>query len=272
MAQEARGTQRAETLEAHTRRAAFPRGETPVVLRYELSVPQGAARAWPRGGRRVDRCYRRLAGCLERDARRSLLRRASRLCRAAAGQEIPFTPAAVALSYTVTLLADGVLSLYRDYTEEADAGAGAVWRAAETWNLCDGCPVALRSLLGRRRAAYAGLLAAAEPLLDAQRRVGAPLYKDFPARARRFFSAERFYLTMDEIVIFWNPGLLAPRCAGVCRVRVPYGDIDLTRPMFREPAHHPLWATLPGCPDWRGWRGPRESFLRNLGKTLSTKR
>ncbi|MDR0671620.1 MAG: RsiV family protein [Oscillospiraceae bacterium] len=52
-------------------------------------------------------------------------------------------------------------------------------------------------------------------------------------------------MTPDEIVIFWNPGQLAPRCAGVCSVRLPYGDMGLTRPMFGKPARH-LWReTLP---------------------------
>jgi hypothetical protein len=189
-----------------------------------------------------------LVGRLERDARGALRRRAVRLYRAAAGQGSPFTPAVVELSYTVTLLSDGVLSLYRDYTEEADAGAGAVWRAAETWNLWAGCPVTLPGLLGRRRRAYAGLLAAAETLLAAQRRAGAPLYGDVSARARRFFRAERFYLTPDGIAIFWNPGLLAPRCAGVCSVRVPYEDLGIARPVFCEPACHPLRGTLPRLP------------------------
>ncbi|MDR1157809.1 MAG: RsiV family protein [Oscillospiraceae bacterium] len=248
MTQGKRETRPEEMLSAYTRRGAISCGAAPIVLHYELSVPQGAAHAWPRGGRHIDRCYRRLIGRLERDARRTLRRRAMRLYRAAAGQGTPFAPVVTVLSYTVTLLSDGVLSLYRDYTEEADAGAGAVWRAAETWNLCEGCPVTLHGLLGRRSRAYAGLLAAAENLLAAQRRAGAPLYGDFSARAHRFFTAERFYLTSDEIVIFWNPGLLAPRCAGVCSVRVPYENLGITRPVFCEPTGHPLRETLPRLP------------------------
>ncbi len=180
--------------------------EGQAVLSYTLTLPHLVGEG--RGVASVERYYRRLAQAWLARWKGPLFHRAKAAGEAALSRSRPFSPWHASLTCAVTLQSAEVLSLWWEVREELGAPARTL-RQGETWSLRDGAPLPLKACLppnlGRRRKLLTALKGQVEG-----RAGGLGAYPDWPARLRRSFRPERFWLTPEGPVVFFPPGSLCP--------------------------------------------------------------
>ena len=179
------------------------------VLVLSLRTPELDAES--RGARRINRYYGKLAQIWKALAE---ARAASR----------PFEPWSVTLDYRVTQEEAGLLSLYVDAVERS-TGRPLTVRTADTWDLASGVPHLLTDFLPPTRLWRQSLLAELTAQSEARLQSGESFfYADAPARVRRFFSPQRFYLTGDSLAVFFPMLSLAPAAEGIPVFLLPRPD------------------------------------------------
>ena len=192
------------------------------VLILSLRTPELDAEG--RSARRINRYYGKLAQIRKARWETSLFPAACAALADARAASRPFEPWSVTLDYRVTQEEAGLLSLYVDAVERA-AGRPLTVRTADTWDLTSGIPYLLTDFLPQarlwRRALLAELAAQAEARLQSGESF---FYADAPARVRRFFSPQRFYLTGDSLAVFFPMLSLAPAAEGIPVFLLPRPD------------------------------------------------
>ena len=170
---------------------------------------------WPRlqenapGLKRINRYYDALFDRWKQRWEGPLLERA----RAAAGPDT--LPWEAKLDFTVTLLQDGMFSLYLDCAESVGASRPRRVRQGDTWYVPDGVPVTLRELLPYRRWWRGPVLEQVRRQIGRRISAGESIFwQDWPQLASRRFSPQRFYLTQEGPVVFYPVGAIAPALEG----------------------------------------------------------
>ena len=183
------------------------------ILSYSLTLPHlvGEGRGLPP----VERYYRRLARLWLARWNGPLFQQACSAEEEALSRSRPFAPWTARLSCAVTLQTPALLSLWWEVQEQR-GGDVRTLRQGDTWSLDRGAPLALRGCLPPARRRRRALLPALSRQMEERAgRLGA--YPDWPARLRRSFRAEQFWLTAEDAAVFFPPGTLAPPArGGVC--------------------------------------------------------
>lgn len=192
------------------------------VLVLSLRTPELDAES--RGARRINRYYGKLAQIWKARWETSLFPSACAALAEARAASRPFEPWSVTLDYRVTQDEAGLLSLYVDAVERS-TGRPLTVRTADTWDLASGVPHLLTDFLPPTRLWRQSLLAELTAQSEARLQSGESFfYADAPARVRRFFSPQRFYLTGDSLAVFFPMLSLAPAAEGIPVFLLPRPD------------------------------------------------
>lgn len=183
------------------------------VLELSLRRPELVDSA--RRDKRVSRYYARLAQLWRARWERVVYPRACQALAEARENSRPFQPWSASLDYRVTLEDGTLLSLYLDAVERG-VGRPVTVRSADTWNRATGTPLPLsaflpRPLRGRRR-----LLGELQALAEERLQAGESLFfQDVAQRVQSHFSPQRFYLTPEELVLFFPMLSLGSAAEGI---------------------------------------------------------
>jgi len=164
-----------------------------------------------KGARRISRYYQHMAETLKARWKKEFYLAACADCTQTRAISRPFEPWHASLDFSVTLLTPTLLSLTTTATERFQKGRPAVVLRGDTWELPGGMPVALRSLYPDQKKWKNRLL---DEILDQGRtrlqRGESLWYEDWETRAVRAFDPEHFYLTDENVVLFYPLCSIAP--------------------------------------------------------------
>ena len=189
------------------------------VLHCSLHLPRLTGGG--RGIRRIDRYYQHLAQYLVRTWERRLYPIACEDAVQARAASYPFQPYEVEITYQVTCLQDGLLSLYWDCRQRFGK-ARDTFRQGDTWVLDTGSPLPMSSFFPRGTKLRNLLPRAAAEQAASNAAAGTSVYFDScPALLRRYFDRRRFYLTPDDLAFFYPSATVAPWEEGIAVFTVP---------------------------------------------------
>jgi hypothetical protein len=119
------------------------------------------------------------------------------------------------MSFTVTLLTQGLFSLYIDITERTGERRPRQVRLGDVWQLPSGTPVGLREVLPPQRWWKGPIFEVVRREVGRQVEGGEAVYwEDWPTLVSRRFSPSRWYLTEEGPVVFYPVESIAPAMEG----------------------------------------------------------
>ena len=189
------------------------------VLELSLSWPQVTDGS--RGGERISRYYRRLAGAWRSRWERETYWRACLdlvRCREASR---PFRPWSARLEGEVLWQDENTLSLRMDAWEVRGDGRPLQVRTGDLWKLPEGVPLPLRSCFSGKRRWWSRLTQRLIEQGEARRAAGdCFLDADFGTRLRRCLSPNRCCRTSEGLEFYIPQCALAPAAEGVVTLSV----------------------------------------------------
>ncbi|MCD7948011.1 MAG: DUF3298 and DUF4163 domain-containing protein [Oscillospiraceae bacterium] len=196
--------------------------ETEPVLSLSISYP-----ALPDEGpafRRINRYYRQLVQTLRTRWTNEYYHAACTCAAAMRANSHPFAPWEATLSFTVTLCTQETLSLFFTVTEHFSGVRPVSVLRGDTWELSGGSPVSLHTLFPEKGWKKRLLHAVTDEGSARLARGESLFFEDWQVRAVSHFSADRFYLTPDAVVLFYPLCLIAPYLEQTVCFSLPYAS------------------------------------------------
>ena len=191
-------------------------GET--VLEMSLSWPEVTGKKlW-----NVRRYYRRLSEGWERQWCREVYWCACADLAQKRAASRPFVPWKASLSGWVTRRDEQLLSIAMLAGEEHGDGRGLEYRWGDTWRRENGSPVRLKELFPGKRRWRRDLLRQAEDAAQRAREQGRCLVPEPKGPLRRWFSAERFALEEDGLLLYYPQCTVASAAEGAVTLQIPF--------------------------------------------------
>ena len=183
---------------------------------------------WPelagggRGANAINRYYRHAAGMWRSRWERELFLRACLDLAARRAVSRPFKPWQVQLETQITLQTDQLLSLWQEGTEQHGFERPVSLRRGDTWSLADGAPRTLASFFEKERRWKRQVLEQVEQQVRSRLEQGETLLDpDCTRRLKGEFDSQRFYLTPEEVQVFYPMYVLGPGAEGIPVFSVP---------------------------------------------------
>lgn len=199
------------------------------VLTYEIHYPQFAAHAPSVALTRLNTRYRRAAQALAHEAQTTLYRQAVEdyQNRAAQGGDDPFPTYEVRQIYTVTYLQNCVLSLYTDQYRFTGGAHGITVRQADTYDTRTAQEIPLSALFPRGTDFLSPLMAQVMAQIQPQQEY---FFVMSEAEVRQAFDPKNFYLTPDDLVLYFQQYDIAPYVTGIPTFAIPYAAVGASVP------------------------------------------
>ncbi len=186
------------------------------VLVSELTLPRLRTHGAAVDYIKINGHYSDLAASLRNRARLELYPEAAAAWEAAQETGADFTPYSLTTRLEATLVAPTLLSLVVDVITDTGA-VSTVERCPGNWLVCSGQPLKPAQFF-RPDCRWEEHLRS-RILAEIPTREG--LYEDAAQLAADRFNRDRFYLTCDDLVVFYPAGVLAPAEAGIVEFRFP---------------------------------------------------
>lgn len=206
------------------------------VLSATISLPKPVP-ATGKIARRINRYYQLQGRSYLRYCENWIFPQAAAEYHAALSNSTPLPHFTADLTYCVTYNEGGLWSLY---TQSREKGGGHTLRVrrGDTWDLRDGYPLPLPTLM-RERSYKKRLLEQAATEIQRQESAGVARYHEgWRRRLRRYFNAQNYYLTAEGLVFFYPMYTIAPSAEGIPTFILPYGDALCQLPL-RPPDKSP---------------------------------
>jgi len=166
--------------------------------------------------RRINRYYQQLEARLIRRWERRLYPAACAEAQEARQASYPFLPHEARVTFQVTCLRDGRLSLYWDDWLFTGGAHGAVCRHGDTWDTHTGCPMPMAAFFPPGTKLRKALSRLAVQQAQANLDAGTSLYfDDFQSLIFRRFDRENFYLADGKLMFFYPLYAIAPYAEGI---------------------------------------------------------
>lgn len=182
------------------------------VLTYGIAYPQFASyRAVP-FLTTLNQQYKHEAFSLERTARNEYFLEAVRDYNLRKDEEAPFFSHELQRDFTATLLTGQVISLYDDTYRFTGGAHGNTVRQADSWDIVKEKQIRLRDLFERGEPYEADVLQAVNGCIACR---AESYFPDYEHLTRENFDEGQFYLTMRDVVIFYQQYDIAPYATGI---------------------------------------------------------
>jgi hypothetical protein len=164
---------------------------------------------------RINRFYEKIAEIIEQFARNELLNCAAIYSHTLVNSGGAFRPSEVRVRYTVTYNDAEYFSLYREIQITDSCSQRQLYKFGDTWDLKTGWLVTLKDFFEPNAHVRKKLCTFIEERIDHEMRLGYGQYLESSQRSiRRMFDMQKFYLTTEGIVLFFDPGTIAPKHCG----------------------------------------------------------
>lgn len=216
------------------------------LLDAEITMPVFEGLRLTRAEKRLNGYYALYQKTVERRSKVTLFRRAKKAHALAMKENRSSSPCRLTLSHTVVLEQDGVLSLLRDHSETHGGAKGVSLRSSDNWNMYDGFPLTLESLLPKGKKSFKAVFAALRAGFEGrQAREGAVFFDKLSSLIRRRFRPDNYFLTPEGIGFFFQAGEVAPVSEGVRSAVIPYRALGMERPVLSPPNRRAIRDSFP---------------------------
>lgn len=183
---------------------------------------------WPeltgggRGVSAINRYYRHAAGIWKSRWEREVFLHACLDLADRRARSRPFKPWRAQLETHITLQTEELLSLWQEGTEQQGFERPINLRRGDTWSLADGGPRTLASFFGQERRWKRQVLEQVEQQVCRRLEQGETLLDpDCTRLLKKEFDSQRFYLTGEEVQLFYPMYVLGPGAEGIPVFSVP---------------------------------------------------
>lgn len=191
------------------------------VLRAEITLPRPTDKR-NRIARRIHRFYQLQGRSYLRYCENWLAPKAAADCRLALADSAPLPQYTARLTYCITCNQNGILSLHTD-SHEFSGGRPLVMRHGDTWDLTSGYPMPITAFFPSRAPIRKQLLQAASAEIRRQEAAGIARYReDWPQAMKRTLNRSHYYITPEELYIFWQMYAIAPAAEGIPIFSLPF--------------------------------------------------
>lgn len=202
-----------------------------VVLAYNVQYPQFSTHTASPVIRRINAMYRRQAFDLVRNIQATYYLEAVAEYLRRREQGIPFAPYEFDRPFTVTYALDCILSLYMDEYQYIGGANGVTTRTSDTWNIQTGERIPLSELFAGDEDYRAELETFIEEEIAVRKAENSAAYfDDYAALVERYFNESNFYLTLENLVIYFQEGEIAPHATGIPEFPIPYSMLFILLP------------------------------------------
>lgn len=146
----------------------------------------------------------------------------------------PFHTFDAVLQYEISYNRDCYLSIYRDQYEYTGGAHGNTVRASDSWNLANGCTLALSCffLPGQRYRAF--LIEQILRQADEQMQQNPGIFfEDYRSLIPKYFNEKSYFLTPSGLEIYYQQYEIAPYATGIVAFTIPYDTLEW-QPSCRE--------------------------------------
>lgn len=162
---------------------------------------------------RINRYYESQAAAFLRYCQKDLFPAAVKQYKYAQSKGYPFFPYEGLFTHKVTSNEDCLLSLYMDHYEYTGGAHGTTIRSSDTWDFATGQRCSLEDFLPYDKET---LFRKINDKIEWQLKSDQMMYfDDYPSLVAKTFNPENFYLTPDEVVIFFQQYDIAPYASGM---------------------------------------------------------
>lgn len=143
----------------------------------------------------------------------------------------PIRPFEAVLNYTITLNHDCHLSLYFDQYIFSGGAHGNTLRDSQNWNLKKCKQISLNELFLKNPNYITNILTQINNIIAMQISNGTNQYFDnYCQLVIQYFNLNSFYLTPDNLVIFYQQYDIAPYSSGISEFYIPYNLVGAVLP------------------------------------------
>lgn len=193
------------------------------VLRAEIALPCPTDKR-NRIARRIHRFYQLQGRSYLRYCENWLAPKAAADCRLALADSAPLPQYTARLTYRVTCNQNGILSLHTD-SHEYSGGRPLVLRHGDTWDLAGGYPLPITAFFPGRTPVRRQLLQTVSAEIRRQEAAGVARYReDWPQALKRTFNRNHYYITPEELYVFWQMYAIAPAAEGIPAFALTFGN------------------------------------------------
>jgi len=181
------------------------------LLTVEIRCPFEAELPTGRGMKRIVRYYRSIFDAYRRYCLGRLQSEANRHYRQSEEKGEPFDPWEASLVYRITVNDGSLLSLHYDRVEKQGSGSRCELRFSDTWRIRNGKLLPLEELMkssGKRMLTEQVLKTV--PLIGEQH-----FFPRWQKLVKKHLNTRRYYIRDREIILYFQPGTIAPVEMGV---------------------------------------------------------
>jgi hypothetical protein len=200
-----------------------------LVLSYKIEYPSFSSD--PFQTNRLNHFYKMNALAFEQYCRQKLFRLAVKEYEYSVANGFPIRAYDAVLAYKITYNAHCTLSLYFDRYEYTGGAHGSTTRYSDTWDLQNNRRIPLRQLFSRSIHYVHYIIKSIITQIEQQIKSGNDIYfDDYENNVRKYFNPNKFYLTQQGVVIYFQQYEIAPYAAGIVEFTIPYSDPYVVKP------------------------------------------
>jgi hypothetical protein len=200
-----------------------------LVLTYKIEYPSFSSNQFQTN--RLNQFYRMKALAFEQYCRQRLFRLAIKEYEYSVANGFPVRAFDAVLAYKITYNERCTLSLYFDRYEYTGGAHGTTTRYSDTWNLKNSKLIPLRQLFIRSIDYVNYIIKSIIAQIEQQIKDGNNIYfDDYEKNVRKYFNPNKFYLSKQGVVIYFQQYEIAPYAAGIVEFTIPYTDKNVVEP------------------------------------------
>ncbi len=205
-------------------------GGTPV-LTYAIDYPVFTSRQYAPAARTMNAYYELSARGYEAHVKTALTKAALADYKNSIKNGYPVHEYEVKQVFDVTYDRNCAVSLYQDRYEYTGGAHGTTARTSQTWSLLTGKQLPLRTLFPENKHYKEDLKQAIDTQIAQQIENGTGAYfDDYKKLVQKTFDPKSYYLTPENLVIYFQQYDIAPYASGIPTFPIPYDAVGASLP------------------------------------------
>lgn len=192
-----------------------------LLLTYKIEYPEFSSSVYRVPLKAINMLYKVKAMTFQKRCETTLLNNATEQYQKAMENDFPFHAYEAVMTFHVTYLASGVLSLYFDKYEYTGGAHGSTERDSQTYNLLKYSLVRLNQLITCPIDYKTYILGEVRKQIEQDKSIYFENYAELTAET---FNPNSFYLTPEGVVIYYQQYDIAPYSSGIREFLIPYSD------------------------------------------------
>jgi hypothetical protein len=192
-----------------------------LLLTYKIEYPEFSSTVYRMPLKAINMLYKVKAMTFQKRCETTLFNQATDQYKNALENDFPFHAYDAVMTFNVTYLTSGVLSLYFDKYEYTGGAHGSTERDSQTYNLLRYSLVRLGQIVTCQPDYKTYILDEVTKQIEQDKSI---YFENYAELAAETFNPNSFYLTPEGVVIYYQQYDIAPYSSGIREFLIPYSD------------------------------------------------